>query len=149
MNQMTAVRATNELHADAFIHGENTLTVISEQPFEHVAARLEGSIAANAMNVVQVLDFNQLLAGNGIRLSGRCRVYEVLEPRLAAQLVAADPALAHLLPLRIAIHEDEGVTTVTAPMPTAFMTEFSHVLSAARLAKSFEAGLHRVLSALR
>ena len=149
MEQVTAVRERNELRVDAFIHGETTLTVVSEDDFEDVAGRLEGSIVANAMTIVQVLDCNRLLAGNGIRMSGRCRVYEVLDPRLGAQLVAADPTLAHLLPLRISMHEEEGVTTVTAPMPTAYMTEFSHVLSAARLAKSFEAGLYRVLSALR
>lgn len=135
--------------ADSFIRGESTLAVVCEENFDGVAARLEGSLAANDMVILQVHDIAQLLGDKGFVLDMRCRVYEVCNARLAAQLIALDAGLAHVLPCRIAMHDEGGVTTVTTPMPSVLMTEFSHAADVAHLARSFEAAMHRVLRGLR
>jgi uncharacterized protein (DUF302 family) len=135
--------------SEAFIRAEAALAVVSDRPFDQVAARLAGSAAANDMAVVQVLDFDRILADKGIVLGMRCRVYELCNARLAARLLALDPGLAHLLPCRVSMHERRGLVTVTAPMPTVLMTEFSHSASVAALARDYEAGLQRVLRGLR
>ena len=77
------------------------------------------------------------------------RNYEVFNAHLTAQLLQLDAGLAHVLPCRISMHDQGGVTTVTTPMPSALMTEFSHSADVARLARTFEAGLQRVLRGLR
>lgn len=137
------------LRADSFIRGESTLAVVGDDAFDVVAARLEGSIAANDLAILQVHDFTRLLEAKAIVLGLRCRVYEVCNARLAAQLIALDAGLAHVLPCRISMHDQGGVTTVTTPMPSVLMTEFSHAAEVARLARSFEAAMHRVLRGLR
>lgn len=149
MNPSAEVAPQRSLQAEAFIRGECTLTVIAEKPFDEVAARLEVSLAANGLSVVHVLDLDRLLAARHARVEVRCRIYEVIEPRLAAQLIGLEPDLAHLLPCRIAMHDDGGVTTVTTPMPTTVMTEFSHSATVARLARSLESSLQRALTGLR
>lgn len=136
------------LKADSFVRGESTLAVVCEESFETVAARLEGSIAANGLAVLHVHDFGRLLAASGMALGIGCRVYEVCSPPLAARLIAMDPGLAHVLPCRICVHDRGGVTTVTTPMPATLMTEFSHAVEVARLARSLEATMHRVLRGL-
>lgn len=137
------------LKADSFIRGESTLSVVCDESFDTVAARLEGSIAANGLVILQVHDFTRLLAASGTTLGIGCRVYEVFSPQLAAQLIGIDPGLAHVLPCRISMHNQGGVTTVTTPMPSTLMTEFSHAVDVARLARAFEAAMHRVLRGLR
>ena len=137
------------LKAESFVRGESTLAVLCDQPFDEVAARLQGSIVANGMLIVQMHDLGRMLAGEGLPLGIRCRVYEVCDPQLAAQLIAQDPGLAHVLPCRIAMHDQGGVTTVTVPRPRVLMTEFSHAAEVGRLARSFESGLQRVLRGLR
>jgi len=134
---------------EAFIRGELTLSVVCDRPFDEVALQLEGSIVANDLGILQVHDFGRLLRAKGIASEQNCRVYEVCNPRLAAQLIDIDPGLAHVLPCRISMHDRGGVTTVTTPMPSAMMTEFSHAGNVARLARTFEAGLQRVLMGLR
>ena len=62
---------------------------------------------------------------------------------------AAASGLAHVPPYRISMHEQGVVTTVTTPLPSALMTEFSHAIEVARLARTFEAAMHRVLRGLR
>lgn len=137
------------LKAEAYIRGESTLAVVCDASFADVASRLEGSIVANDLVIVHVHDFGTLLRAKGIEPCLRCRIYEVFNAHLAAQLLQLDASLAHVLPFRIAMHEQGGVTTVTTPMPSALMTEFSHAVDVARLARTFEAGLQRVLRGLR
>ena len=137
------------LKADSYIRGESTLATVCDEPFDEVAARLEGCLAANDLSILHVHDMAQALAAKRIQLDFRCRIYEVCNARLAAQLIALDAGLAHVLPCRIAMHDQDGVTTVTTPMPSALMTEFSHAAEVARLARSFEAAMHRVIRELR
>ena len=137
------------LKADSYIRGESTLAVVCDEDFDAVAARLEGSVAANDLAILQVHDFTRMLADKGLVLDIHCRVYEVCNERLAAQLIALDAGLAHVLPCRISMHDQGGVTTVTTPMPSVLMTEFSHAAEVASLARGFEAVMHRVLRGLR
>jgi uncharacterized protein (DUF302 family) len=137
------------LKADSFIRGESTLAVVCDEPFETVAARLEGSITANGLVILHVHDIRQLLADSGMALDIGCRVYEVFSAPAAASLMAMDPGLAHVLPCRISVHDQGGITTVTTPMPSTLLTEFSHAAAVARLARSLEAAMHRVLRGIR
>jgi uncharacterized protein (DUF302 family) len=149
MRQRKEFASFEALKAEAFIRGESTLSVVCDRPFDEVALQLEGSIVANDLGILQVHDFGRLLRAKGMALEQNCRVYEVCNARLAAQLIDIDPGLAHVLPCRISMHDRGGVTTVTTPMPSALMTEFSHAANVARLARTFEAGLQRVLRGLR
>ncbi|EWS61563.1 MAG: DUF302 domain-containing protein [Aquincola sp.] len=148
MRQRKESASFEALKAEAFIRGESTLSVVCDRPFDEVALQLEGSIVANDLGILQVHDFRRLLQAKGMSLEHNCRVYEVCNPRLTAQLIDIDPGLAHVLPCRISMHDQGGVTTVTTPMPSALMTEFSHAANVARLARTFEAGLQRVLRGL-
>ena len=149
MNQRVSGMPFDMLKAESFIRGEAALSVVCDQPFEAVAARLEASVKANAMVVLQAHDLDRLLAAKGIEIGFRCRVYEVVDAALAGQLLVLDAGLGHVLPCRISMHDQCGVITVTTPMPTALMTEFSHAADVARLARTFEASLQRVLRGLR
>ena len=148
MRQRKEPASFEALKAEAFIRGESTLSVVCDRPFDEVALQLEGSIVANDLGILQVHDFGRLFQAKGMALEHNCHVYEVCNPRLAAQLIDIDPGLAHVLPCRISMHDRGGITTVTTPMPSALMTEFSHAANVARLARTFEAGLQRVLRGL-
>ena len=149
MNQRVGGMPFDMLKAETFIRGEATLSVVCDQPFESVAACLESSVRANGMAILKAHDLDCLLAAKGIEIGFRCRVYEVFDAALAGQLLVLDAGLGHVLPCRISMHDQGGVITVTTPMPTALMTEFSHAADVARLARTFEASLQRVLRGLR
>lgn len=139
----------DRLKGESLIRGESTLALVCNESFDDVAARLEAYIAANDLAIIHVHDFTRMLGTNGMAPNLRCHVYEVLNARLAAQLITLDAGLAHVLPCRISMHDRGGVTTVTTPMPSALMTEFSHAVEVARLARSFDSAMHRVLRGLR
>ena len=149
MNARSTPAPFDLLKAEAFIRGENTLAVVSERNFDDVAARLEASVGAAAFALVHVHDLGEMLQSRGLDLGHRCRVYEVFNAALSAQLLALDPGLAHTLPCRIAMHDQGGVVTVSTPMPTVVMAEFSHAAPVARLARTIEAALQRMLRAVQ
>jgi uncharacterized protein (DUF302 family) len=122
----------------SYTHGDDTLTLVCADPFETVALRLQASLAANGLRVDHVHRFDDLAAPC-------CRVYEVGTGTLAAQLLALDPALAHLLPWRIALHGDRCAAMVTTPRPVVLMAEFSPLPAVARLARVLEGRLQRTL----
>lgn len=149
MKLLKAAAPFGVLRAESFIRGESTLSVICAGTFDDVAVQLESSIASNDLSVLQMHDFGTLLAARGVALDTRCRVYEVFDPCLAMRLITLDAGLAHILPCRISMHDRGDAITVTTPMPSALMTEFSHAADVARLARSFEASMHRVLRGVR
>ena len=149
MNQRVSGMPFDMLKAESFIRGEATLSVVCDQPFEAVAACLESGVKANGMAILKAHDLDRLLAAKGIEIGFRCRVYEVFDAGLAGRLLVLDAGIGHVLPCRISMHDQGGVITVTTPMPTALMTEFSHAADVARLARTFEASLQRVLRGLR
>ena len=138
-----------ESKADAFIRGETTLAVVFDKPFDEVALRLQASIAANEMKIVQMHDLGRMLEAAGAGLDVRCRVCEVVDRKLVRESMASDANLAHVFPWRIAMHDEGGVITVITPMPTVVLTEFSYAADVARLAQEFQAKLQRVLQGLR
>ncbi len=138
-----------ELKTDAFIRGETTLAVVSDKPFDEVALRLQASIAANEMTIVQVHDLGRMLEATGAGIDVRCRVCEVIDRELARGSITSDANLAHVFPWRIAMHDESGLITVITPMPTVILTEFSHAASVARLAQRVQSKLQRVLQGLR
>jgi uncharacterized protein (DUF302 family) len=141
--------ASFELKADAFIRGETTLAVVCDKPFDEVALRLEAGVAANEMTIVQVHDLGRMLEAKGVGLDVRCRVWEVVDRKLARASITLDANLAHAFPWRIAMHDRGGVTTVVTPMPTVILTEFSYAADVARFAHKFQSKLQRVLQGLR
>ena len=138
-----------ESKADAFVRGEATLAVVSDKPFDEVALRLQASIAANEMKIVQMHDLGRMLETTGAGLDVRCCVCEVVDRKFARESIASDANLAHVLPWRIAMHDEGGAITVITPMPTVVLTEFSYAADVARLAQKFQAKLQRVLQGLR
>jgi uncharacterized protein (DUF302 family) len=149
VNQRKELASFVASRAEVFIRGESTLSLVCERLIDDVAVRLEASIAANDLVILHVHDFGRMLKSKGLPLDLQCRVYEVCNPLLASQLIALDPGLAHVLPSRISMHEQGGFTKITMPMPTAFITEFSHAAEVARLAHRLEARLQRALKGTR
>ena len=133
--------------AEAFIRGMSTLSVVCQGPFNAVATRLEALICANDMVIVQRHEFDRPL--EGVCLGFSCRVYEIFNARTAGRLIALDEGVAPLLPWRIALHDRGGVSTVSTPIPTLLLREFSDSTAVAQLAKRFEAVLSSVLRGLR
>ena len=132
----------------AFIKGESTMAVVSVGTFDELTAKLEEAIGRSDLEVVHVHDMDGLLRERGVAVDFRCRVYEVWNATLAGRLIGFDADVAHVLPYRITLHAQGGVTTAVAPLPRVFMTEFSHATEVSRIAGRLENMLQKVMREL-
>jgi uncharacterized protein (DUF302 family) len=132
----------------AYTRGEATLAVVSIGTFDEVAASLEAAIDGSGLEIVHVHEVDRLLAQRGLSPGFRCRTYEVWSAALASELVEFDADLAHVLPCRITLHDQGGVTTVVAPLPRQVMAEFSHATQVGRISRRLEEKLQPLMRAL-
>lgn len=131
--------------SDSFVHSDSALSVQCGAPFDTAATRLQAKLAANGLSIVHVHDLDRALHGASIALRFRCRVYEVCDANLVAELLALDPGLAPLFPWRIALTEGDGRVSLATPRPVFLIAEFSPVAAVAAKARGLEARLQRVL----
>ncbi len=132
----------------AFIKGELTVAVVSAGTFDGLAAQLEEAIGRSELELLHVHDVDGLLRGRGVAVDFRCRVYEVWNAALAARLIGFDADVSHVLPCRITLHDQGGVTTAVVPLPRVVMTEFSHAAEVSRIARRLENMLQEVMREL-
>ncbi len=132
----------------AFIKGESTLAVVSIDTFDELAAKLERAIDQIGLEIVHVHEMDALLRERGVGVDFHCRVYEVWNATLASKLIGFDADVGHVLPCRITLHDQGGVTTVVAPLPRVVMTEFSHAAEVARISRRLEDMLQQVMREL-
>jgi uncharacterized protein (DUF302 family) len=132
----------------AYIRGEATLAVVSIGTFDEVAAHLVAAIEGSGLEIVHVHEVDRLLQQRGPSPGFRCRIYEVWSAALARELIEFDADLAHVLPCRITLHDQGGVTTVVAPLPRQVMAEFSHASQVGRISRRLEEKLQPLMRAL-
>ncbi len=133
---------------NAYIRGEATLAVVSIGTFDEAAANLEAAIEGSGLEIVHVHEVDRLMQQRGLSPGFRCRTYEVWSAALASDLLAYDADLAHVLPCRITLHDQGGVTTVVAPLPRQVMAEFSHATQVGRICRRLEEKLQPLMRAL-
>lgn len=146
MNARPSPEPFDVLKAEACIRRENTLAVVSCRTFDDVATRLEACIASSPFALVSVHDFGRMFRGTDFELGHRSRVYELCDAVSAAQLLSMDPSLGHTLPYRIAMHDHGGVVTVSTPMPTVIVAQFSRTAAVDRIAGAVQTDLQHLLS---
>lgn len=130
---------------ESYIRSDATFVLVCGGAFDVLLARLQASVAAQGLSLVHLHVFDGLVVAARGGRELRCRVCEVSDGAIAAELIAQDPALAHLLPWRLALHDRGDTVTITTPRPVALLSEYSPLASVARVARKLETRLQRVL----
>lgn len=139
------------LKAESFVRGESMLAMIVDAPAAVVCARLERWAAEMGYAVLARRDLarRQPDASPNWAQGSALFVYEIAPHDVLAQLLAADPAMAHALPCRIVVHDVHGPTTVSTPRPAVVWPTLSHAPEIARIAQDLEHALQRLFRGLQ
>lgn len=140
------------IDAERFIRGESMLAVIIDDPVADVCERLERAATEGNYQVAVRQDLTAAqpqVQGRGVTPGHTVVVYELGRCSLQAQLLAADPSMAHALPLRVVVHDAHGITTVTTPRPSVFWPDLSHAPQVVRMSRQVEQTLQSLLQSLQ
>lgn len=119
----------------------------SKKSVESVASDLEANIKKNSFGVLHMYDLKETMHEKGIELAEECRIYEICNPKLALEVLSEDMSMNMVLPCRISVYSDNGVTKVGMINPTTLMHESSHKEALKEVAKLVETKIKEIIQA--
>jgi uncharacterized protein (DUF302 family) len=116
----------------------------SREP-DDVAERIREEAPKHGLRVLHVHDVQATLADKGFEMIPY-RIVEVCGAKFAKAALDADRRLGLMMPCRITVYREQGVTKLATAKPTELMRSFPDV-DLSELAREVEANLDRVMSA--
>lgn len=110
----------------------------TDQPFEAACEALARAVAAHGFGVLAVHDLGATLRDKGINFAEDCCVFEVCNPRQAAELLEIDMSLNMALPCRISVYTEAGQTRIGMIRPGEMLKALSQDPALIQLAQQVE-----------
>jgi uncharacterized protein (DUF302 family) len=111
-----------------------------------VVEKLQKAVPDNKFGILHSYDIKQTLANKGQILDEECHVFEICNPVVAKNILEADMSLATVLPCRISVYSDKGVTKVGLALPSKHILQLSSVSGLASLIEPVEASLINIVN---
>lgn len=110
----------------------------SSKNVEEVAKNLQENIVANGFGVLHIHNLEETMHNKGVELGEACQIFEICNPKLAKEVLSEDMSMNMVLPCRISVYTDKGVTKVGMINPSTLMQESSHAQALKDLASQVE-----------
>jgi len=117
----------------------------SPHDFETTCQRLSDAVPANGFGLLHMHDIHGTLNAKGVDFAPQCRVFEVCNPKRAAEVLAVRMDLANALPCRIATYERDGKVIVSMIRPTDMLSMLSDDDALAKVAADVEQTMNRII----
>lgn len=117
----------------------------SPHEFETTCQRLGDAVPANGFGLLHTHDIHGTLNAKGVDFAPQCRVFEVCNPKRAAEVLAVRMDLANALPCRIAVYERDGKVIVSMIRPTKMLAMLSDDAALAKVASEVEETMNRII----
>ncbi|MFN2381703.1 MAG: DUF302 domain-containing protein [Guyparkeria sp.] len=117
----------------------------SPHDFERTCQRLTDAVPANGFGLMQTHDIHATLNAKGVDFAPQCRVFEVCNPKRAAEVLAVRMDLANALPCRIAVYERDGEVIASMIRPTDMLATLCDDAALAAVATEVERTMNRIL----
>ena len=103
----------------------------SKKDINQAAQDLEAAVVNHSFGVLHIHDLKATMNKKGVPFEHECRVFEVCNPKKAAEVLAEDISMNMALPCRISVWEEGGQTNIGMinPKPMLEMLSTSEALS--------------------
>ncbi len=123
--------------------------VETDKGVDEAARDLEQAVKAQGFGVLHVYDLKAKIQEKGIDFSRECRIFEVCNPKQAAQVLNADMTVSLALPCRISVYEDGGKTRIGTLLPSYLLAAFPGAEEVQCVAEDVEASLLAIIDEAR
>ena len=118
----------------------------SPHDFQTTCQRLSDAVPANGFGLLHTHDIHDTLNAKGVDFAPQCRVFEVCNPKRAAEVLTVRMDLANALPCRIAVYERDGDVIVSMIRPTDMLATLSDDPQLASVAGNVEQTMNQILA---
>jgi uncharacterized protein (DUF302 family) len=119
--------------------------VATTKSVAEAARDLETAAQKHGFGVLHVYDLQDTLARKGYPIAAQCRIFEVCNPKQAAQVLSRDMRLNAALPCRISVFEDHGATKIGTIRPSEMLGMLSPDRRLAEIAAGVEASIKAII----
>jgi len=123
--------------------------VESRKTFAQAAEDLDAAVRRNGFGVLHVHDIGATLRSKGVPFERECKVFEICNPRQAAQVMQADMRLNMALPCRISVYTGGGQTSIGMIEPDHLLRMLSDDPVLQPIANEVEAQMRRMIDEAR
>jgi len=120
--------------------------VESRKNIDEVVVSLEHNIKEGGFGILHIHDLEETMQTKGINLGECCRIYEVCNPKIAEQVLNEDMSMNMVLPCRISVYTDKGVTKIGMINPSTLIHESSHEDELKEIAKLVEEKVKTIIN---
>jgi uncharacterized protein (DUF302 family) len=118
---------------------------VSPHDFETTCQRLTDAVPANGFGLLHTHDIHGTLNAKGVDFAPQCRVFEVCNPKRAAEVLAVRMDLANALPCRIAAYERNGEVIVSMIRPAEMLATLSDDAGLAEVAADVQQTMAQII----
>lgn len=118
----------------------------SQLSVDEVIEKLKEAVPNNQFGILHSYDIKQTLANKGQTLDEACHVFEVCNPKVAKDILEKDMNLATMLPCRISVFTQEGVTQVGLALPSKQINQLSSADGISSLIEDVEQSLIKIVN---
>jgi uncharacterized protein (DUF302 family) len=99
--------------------------VNTEKTFEQASADLDESVKSLGFGVLHIHNLGDTLRNKGVDFKENCNVFEVCNPVQAAKVLSLDMQLNMVLPCRISVFTEKGLTKIGMVKPAQMLSALS------------------------
>jgi uncharacterized protein (DUF302 family) len=96
-------------------------TVETNKTVDEAIATLENSLLEEQFGVLWKFDMKEKLQGMGLDFNQNYHILEVCNPVEAKRVLSENAIVGYFLPCKIVVYEDDGITKIGLPKPTALI----------------------------
>jgi len=94
----------------------------TDKAIEEALESLKGNLAEEEFGVLWQLNFKDKLREKGLAFDNNFMILEVCNPLKAQHVLNEQMDMGFFLPCKVAVYEEDGVTYIGMPNPTALMS---------------------------
>lgn len=113
----------------------------TDKSFEQACIDLESAVTRHDFSVLHVHDLGKTLRAKGISFMQQCKIFEVFNPRHAANVLSTDMRLNMVLPCRISVYTDQGKTKIGLIKPAQMLAALSDNPALVQIAEDVETSI--------
>jgi uncharacterized protein (DUF302 family) len=122
-------------------------TITSSKSFDDATRAIEQTVTANGFRVLHTHDVQQTFAEKGVARDAY-KIVEVCNVKYANQALRADPLVGLMMPCKINVFTEQGVTKISLLLPSLLSEFFPHANLGA-LAQEVETILRAVVDSAK
>ena len=119
-------------------------TVVTKKNIDDVVSNLTENLKEIGFGVLDTLDFKKILEEKGLEFSNNYKIMEICNPKLAKQVLEANPDLGLFLPCTIAVYQKENENYISLARPTSILNMASEE-NLKSMGKEIESNLIKII----